>query len=300
MTTEHAADPVLRPEPGPNRNRIGAFLRLMRAENCVMAGCATLVGAGTATATAGSDPTGTSLTASVAAVMLVLAFGNVVNDVSDQEADGLGKSGRPLPSGQVSVAQAASLAAILLVGALAVTALAAPRQLPFVAAMCVVAALYSPHLKRTPLLGNAVFAAQCGATLVFGAHAAGGVGRATMAAAVLVAVGILSVEVAKTVEDHDADRRVGTRTIAHLVAVVHHRRLVGGFAAAYLVGWWVLWLTARDPLLFSLAAAPVVPLLAFALLDPGPSGEPPAARVPRFIVASKCLWPLALVAVTGL
>jgi 4-hydroxybenzoate polyprenyltransferase len=272
-----------------------ALARLIRVENCVMAGVATLVGAGTATATAAPR---VAVGGSVAAVMLVLAFGNVVNDVADQASDRLGKAGRPLPSGRVSVPQASGLAAALLVGAIVVTMATAPHQLAFVAAMAAVAALYTPFLKQVPLLGNVVFAGQCGATLVFGALAAGGVHRSTLGAAVLVAVGILCVEVAKTVEDEAADRAVGTRTIAHLVASVHQPRLVAGFAAAYVAVWAGLWPTAHRPLLFALAAAPALPLLAFAALPPG--SRPASARVARFVVASKCLWPVALVALAGL
>ncbi|MEA2971575.1 MAG: geranylgeranylglycerol-phosphate geranylgeranyltransferase [Actinomycetota bacterium] len=279
-----------------------AVLRLVRAENCVMAGVATLVGAGTATGAgagvAGSGSASAALAGAVAAVMLVLAFGNVVNDLADQDADRLGKAGRPLPSGRVSTAQAGRLAAALLAGALAITLVTNPGQLLVVAVMAGVAALYTVFLKRVPLVGNAVFAGQCGATLVFGAQTAGGASRLTMAAALLVTVGILCVEVAKTVEDDRADRAVGIRTVAHLVAAVHQPWLVGGFAAAYVAVWAGLWPSARSPLLFALAAAPVIPLLAFAVLPPGP--RPPSARVARFVVASKCLWPLALVALTGL
>jgi 4-hydroxybenzoate polyprenyltransferase len=161
-----------------------------------------------------------------------------------------------------------------------------------------VAALYSPFLKRVPLLGNAVVAGQCGSTLVFGAQAVGDARAATVGGALLVAVGILCVEVAKTVEDHDPDRRVGTRTVAHLFAPARHSVLVGWFAASYLAVLGLLLGTADAPGVLVLAAVPVVPLLAFALLPAGPAT--PAARVPRFIVASKGLWPLALVALTGL
>ncbi len=301
-TMEHRAGPLLRPEAAPVAvapfgTTTGAVLRLVRAENCVMAGVATLVGAGTAVA---ASPSLATLAGPVAAVMLVLAFGNVVNDVVDQESDRMGKGHRPLPAGRVSTAQAGGLAAALLTAALAVTLASARDELFLVVAMCVVAALYTPFLKRVPLLGNAVFAAQCGTTLVFGAQAAGGAEAATVAAALLVGAGILCVEVAKTVEDASADRAVGTRTVAHLVAVRHQPRLVGGFAAAYALVWAVLLTTARSPALFALAAAPVVPLLAFALLPPGPGPSEAPARVARFIVASKCLWPLALVALTGL
>jgi geranylgeranylglycerol-phosphate geranylgeranyltransferase len=272
-----------------------AILRLVRVENCVMAGVATLIGSGT-TGTAG--PAAVGVAGSMAAVMLVLAFGNVANDVADQDSDRLGKAHRPLPSGRVSTSRASGLAVALLVIALFITAVTAPHQLPFVVAMAAVAALYSPFLKRVPLLGNAVFAAQCGAILVFGARAAGDVHRSTVAAALLVAVGILCVEVAKTVEDDDADRAVGTRTVAHLVAVIHQPRLVGGFAAAYVAVWALIWPTAHSPVLFALAAAPALPLLAFAALPPG--RRLPSARVARFVVVSKCLWPLALLALAGL
>ena len=210
-------------------------------------------------------------------LMLVLAFGNVVNDIVDQDADRMGKAGRPLPSGRVSTPQASRLAAALLAGALGITLVTTPGQLLFVAVMAGVAALYTVFLKRVPLLGNAVFAGQCGATLVFGAQAAGGVSRLTVAAALLVAVGILCVEVAKTVEDDGADRAVGIRTVAHLVAAVHQPRLVGGFAAAYVAVWAALWPTARSPLLFALAAAPAIPLLAFAVLPAVPAPPRPGS-----------------------
>ncbi len=299
---EHRPGPLLEvgSEPRPASSSASvtwALLRLVRAENCVMAGVATLVGAGTA---GPAGPSWPSLAGPVTAVMLVLAFGNVVNDLADQESDRVGKGRRPLPAGRVTTAQAGWLAAVLLAGAGAVTLVTARDQLPLVAAMCMVAALYTPFLKRVPLLGNAVFAGQCGATLIFGAQAAGGARASTVAAALLVATGILSVEVAKTVEDDLADRAVGTRTVAHLVATGHQPRLVGGFGAVYALVWAVLLTVAHSPLLFTLAAAPVVPLLAFALLPPGPGGPPAPARVARFIVASKCLWPLALVALTGL
>lgn len=300
----YQAGPLLRPQNEPAATAAPgsgtwAVVRLMRAENCVLAGLATVVGAGTAAASTSGSST-LSLAASVAAVMLVLAFGNVLNDVADQEGDRLGKPRRPLPAGLVSQHQASCLAAALLAGALGVTLVLAPRQLPLVAAMAAVAALYTPFLKRVPLLGNAVFALQCGATVVFGARSAGGVEHVTVAAALLVTVGILCIEVAKTVEDHAADGQVGIRTVAHLVTPARHRRLVGAFAAAYVVVWAVLWASARHPLVFALAAAPVVPLLVFAATPAGPDSDSPASRVPRFIVASKCLWPLALVALTGL
>ena len=297
---EQPAAPLLglrnAPAPDPaGGSTTWAVLRLVRAENCVMAGVATLLGAGTS-GTAGTAAV--KVAGSMAAVMLVLAFGNVVNDVADQDSDRLGKAHRPLPSGRVSTSQASGLAVALLVAAIAITAVTAPHQLAWVVAMAAVAALYSPFLKRVPLLGNAVFAGQCGATLIFGARAAGDVHPPTVAAGILVAVGILCVEVAKTVEDDDADRAVGTRTAAHLVAVIHQPRLVGGFAAAYVAVWALIWPTAHSPVLFALAAAPALPLLAFAALPPG--RRPPSARVARFVVASKCLWPLALLALAGL
>ncbi len=299
---DHPASPILRPEPLPAAGfalprAAGAVLRLIRAENCVMAGLATLVGAGTASAATPPRSAGT-LIGSAAAVVLVLAFGNVVNDVVDHEADRLGKAHRPLPSGRISAAQASYLAAALVVGAVGVTLVTPHRQLGLVLAMCAVAAAYSPFLKRVPLVGNITVAGQCGAALVFGARAAGEVSGTTIGAAVLVGVGILCVEVAKTVEDHHADGRAGTRTVAHLVGPAHHTTLVGAAAASYLVVWALLWTTAGSPLLFSLAAAPILPLVAFAVLPPG--GAPSSARVRPFIVASKCLWPLALVALTGL
>ncbi len=268
-----------------------AVLRLVRAENCVLAGLATLVGV--TTAVGGPGPPRSTVVGAVAVVMLVLAFGNAVNDIADVDGDRLAKSRRPLPSGRVTTGQASWLAVALVGGALGVSAVVIPGQLGFVTGMGVVAALYTPVLKRVPLLGSVVFAGQCGATLVFGARVGGGVSGATVAAGILVAVGILCVEVAKTVDDHVADELVGVRTIAHLVSPAHHRWLVGGFAAAYVAVWLTVWPSAGHPAVFSLAGVPILPLLAFATFAPGTPVAPS-------IVASKCLWPLVVIALTGL
>jgi geranylgeranylglycerol-phosphate geranylgeranyltransferase len=205
-----------RSRPRPVENA-AAIMRLTRVENCVVAYGITVIGAASAAPGRARDRHG--LVGGII-VALVVAFGNVVNDIFDEEVDRRSKASRPLPAGRISRREATVVSAVLALGALVLT-VAGPgerRFLPLVAVMVLLAFVYSHSLERRPVVGNVVVAVQVGAVFLFGALGAGSASRLTIAGTALIACYSLAMELAKTMEDERADGQVGARTIAHMLS----------------------------------------------------------------------------------
>ena len=273
--------------------KVAGTLRLTRVENCVLAFGATVIGAASAGPGVATDEHGVL---GGAVVAMVVAFGNVVNDVVDEEVDRGSKPLRPMPAGTVSRRFATRLAAVLATGAVALTAASSPGLLPFVAVMLVLAFVYSVRLERLPAIGNLSVAAQTGAVFLFGALGAGRLTGLTIAGTVLIGGHALCVELAKTMEDREADGLVGARTIAHVLTAGGQRALLLGaltaFAAATIVGR----VTLQAPAGYWLVLVPALPLAALCFAGAGGSCAHPA-RIGAFIRVSKALW---IVGLTGL
>jgi 4-hydroxybenzoate polyprenyltransferase len=277
------------------RRRAGAILRLIRVENCVVAYMVTLIGAASAGPGRATDRHG--LVGGVI-VALVVAFGNVVNDIFDTEVDRRSKAWRPLPAGIVSRGRATVTAAVLALGALALTIAGAGerRFWALVAVMVILAFVYSYSLERRPAIGNLAVAVQVGAVFLFGALGAGSASRLTIAGTVLIGCHSLAMELAKTMEDERADGQVGARTIAHVVSGRGQRHLVLAVLAISAVVTIAFGIALRPPIGYWLVLAPAVPLAAmcFVIADDATSR---AVQVGRYVRASKALW---FVGLTGL
>src|SRR5579862_9487331 len=133
-------------------DRLAAYGRLIRVENCFLAAALTVIGGETARSVSGIATVRMLLAATI--VWLVVASGNAVNDYLDRNIDHLRRPRRPLPSGLLSPGTALALA--FLAGGLSVL-LSVPLGLTaavFVASMVALAFLYSAILKGVPLVGN--------------------------------------------------------------------------------------------------------------------------------------------------
>lgn len=278
----------------PRRALLTPGLRLARWENCLFAYGATAVGFASA-----ADPHQAPwrLVVAGSVVSLVLAFGNVVNDLLDEEVDTRSKPWRPLPSGRMRRRDAVGLS-----GCLAVAAAMAAVPLGLVLFVIAVVMLglayaYSARLKRVPLLGNLSVAVQVGGIILVGALCAGDPTGGTVIASALVTMYALTLEVAKTVEDQDADGAVGLTTIAHLVDRSNQGALVlllavASGAAAIAVG-----VVRGVPSGYWVVLAPLVPLIWMASRwKAGPTGSRPP--ITGFLRASKALWCVALLGLT--
>ena len=278
------------------RSLLTPALRLVRWENCLFAWAAAVVGFASA---ATPHQPGWRLVVAGLVVALVLGFGNVVNDVFDEDADTRSKPWRPLPSGRIRRGEAIGLSVWLAVVAVLAAAPLGAVPLLIAVVMLGLAHAYSARLKRIPLLGNLSVALQVGSTIFFGALCAGHPTAVTVDASVVVAMHSLTLEVAKTVEDKDADGAVGMTTLAHVVdrtkqgALVLVLAVLSG-AAAIAFG------VVRDaPPGYWLVLAPLVPLIWLSLRWQAEPTDLPAP-IAVFLRASKALWCLALLGLTML
>jgi len=275
--------------------KLAGIVRLTRFENCVLACGATMIGAASAGPGLSTDEHGV-LGGVIVAV--VVAFGNVVNDVVDEEVDRCSKPLRPMPAGTISRRFATALAGVLATVAVALTAALAPRLLVFVAVMLALALVYSIHLERLPAIGNLAVATQTGAVFLFGALGAGRVTGLTVAGTVLIGGHSLGVELAKTMEDRDADGLVGARTIAHVLTAGGQQVALLGVLTAFAAATIVFGVTLDAPAAYWLVLVPAVPLAALCFAGAGADGsEARPARIGAFIRVSKTLW---LVGLAGL
>jgi geranylgeranylglycerol-phosphate geranylgeranyltransferase len=247
--------------------KIVGVIQLMRPESSVPAGIYTLLGAYLATDQAAFLTQNTLLAALI--VVLIVAYGFVINDYKDGEVDRIDKPHRPIPSGVVSLRMALYVALILAltVQVLAWTRLGAELAL-FAVATILLSTAYSFFLKSTLLLGNLAMAILASSILIFGGLAAHGLPTKLWIATLLVFIYILAQEVFYTVEDLNGDSVAGLRTTATVLGakrtVLLYQLLAVIFAIAAILPW-VLNLTTPAYLGAVLLCA-VAPLLGAATL----------------------------------
>ncbi len=230
---------------------MGGFLALLRPGNGVVASAAVVAGA-----LAGAGPFALEGTALVrvalgcACAFCFIGAGNALNDTSDREIDKTGHPERPIPSGRVTARAALGVSAGLFAAAFAIGAYLSLPALAVVATSALVMLAYEKGLKAAGLPGNAAIAYLSGITFLFG----GVIMDAPLATLPLAALGFLASlgrEVAKDVEDMEADadrhtlpqrvgaRRAGTVSAAATVAAVALSPVpfypLGQFGVLYLV-----------------------------------------------------------------
>ncbi len=104
-------------------------------------------------------------------ILTVVAFtagGNIINDIWDIKADIINQPQRPIPSGIISKSEAIGL--LLMCFAIGVGAVLMLNQMAQQIALFVVLPLlilYTPFLKRVPLIGNIVISALLGLVFIF-------------------------------------------------------------------------------------------------------------------------------------
>jgi len=204
---------------------MGGFLALLRPGNGVVAAAAVTAGA---IAAAGPDALGPALRLQVAvAAGTAFAFigaGNALNDYFDRDIDKVAHPTRPVPSGRVSPVQARSISGGLFVAALVGALWISVPAFLLVATSAAVMIGYELRLKAAGLPGNLAIGYLSGITFLYGALVVGN----PMAALFLAALGIVASvgrEIAKDIEDMDADKdrntlpqRAGKARAAHLSA----------------------------------------------------------------------------------
>lgn len=239
----------------PARATALALVQLARPLNAAMAAWAVLIGAAVAVPIWGYQefPWGSALLA-MSAAFLVLAYGNVANDLADRAIDEQAHPERPLPSGRISTGVAAAFAAILAnLGLLCALLAGGGFLLLFAFVNAVLLLLYNVGLKRLPVAGNLVVAWLVASAFLFGAMASNTHANAPREWGSLVGFAVMAFfatvarENAKGLQDAEHDE--GRFTLARLSpplaqAIVIGATLVAVGLAAWMVfnvahPWWL-------------------------------------------------------------
>ena len=274
--------------PAPTQaGKLRSALRLMRAEKSLFAALFTFLGAWLVAPlpVLWSAP----VLAAAACVACITAFGFVVNDCCDLAVDRIGKPGRPLPAGALSLRAATTLAGSLAVAGLAVGATLGQVPALWAAGAVALSAAYSMRLKSTLLLGNATVGLLVAGVLVFGALVAGRVMPAVLVAAAIAFSYIVAQEVLFNLEDLDEDGAAGLRTTATRLGRARTAHLVRVLLLVFVAVALAPWLAGTAPASYA-AALMVLSLSPAALLwcwlrPPADSGA--VARAARW---SRLLW----------
>jgi 4-hydroxybenzoate polyprenyltransferase len=210
-----------------------ALIELVRPSKPIASALFVLLGAYLAGSPAQLLSASTLIAACV--VLLVTAFGFVVNDCYDIAVDALGKPHRPIPSGRISSGIAAAFA-----GSLALAALALSATLGWAFSIIALGAIvlswaYSYRLKNTLLLGNGAVAMLVAAALLYGALTAGPPGAAVWTAVAISFPYIVAQEALFNLEDEDQDRSAGLHTTATRLGGERTARLVRAVLAVFIV-----------------------------------------------------------------
>ena len=167
---EHAAAPAC--------PRLRAAAEILRPVNCALTFASVLLGGWL-----GSHTLSPTLLIAGLSASLIMAGGNVLNDLRDREADRINKPLRPLPSGRLP-ARIGRLLAVLCTALGLALAFLLPRPATLVAAFAVTALVaYNVHLKGIPLLGNLLVSLLCGLSFLYGGAAVGNAPQALIPAA---------------------------------------------------------------------------------------------------------------------
>lgn len=144
---------------------------------------------------------------------LILAAGNVFNDVRDLKTDSINTPFRPIPSGMVSMHAAVIFAVILAVSGLIFSFPLGKYGISAAFFAIVFLAAYDIRLKGVPLAGNTVVAGMAGLAFIYGGIAGDAVER-SMLPAVFAFLFHLGRELLKDAADVEGDRASGIRTAA--------------------------------------------------------------------------------------
>lgn len=200
-----------------------ALLRLTRPGNALLSALAVWAGALASNAPIlPSWPVALGMLAAVA----FAAAGNVRNDLADVDVDRVAHPGRPLVTGAASPRAARTLSLVLYACSLLAALLVGLVPLALVAVALPLMEAYERALKARGFPGNLAIGLLASAPFLMGALAAGRVGPAVLALALLAALATVGREILKDIEDVRADEgrrrtlplRVGPRGAAGVAA----------------------------------------------------------------------------------
>jgi geranylgeranylglycerol-phosphate geranylgeranyltransferase len=145
------------------------------------------------------------------AASLVMASGNIINDIFDIEMDKINRPWRPLPSGKISNKKALVLYFIFLLLSFIFSWFINLRAFLIVVVTTLILYLYSKFFKRILLVGNISVALLTGLVFIFGGVAVGNPSAAIIPASFAFLINLIR-EILKDMEDIEGDRKADVIT----------------------------------------------------------------------------------------
>lgn len=144
---------------------------------------------------------------------LISGFSMVTNDIFDVETDTLNLRMRPLVRGDMSVRQAWSLALVMMLVGLSISALTGPYTLSIAALFTLLSYAYNRTLKKTGMPGTIIVALSMAIPFLYGGLLASMNGILVGVMFMCSFMAGLSREIVKTVADIEGDRATGVKSL---------------------------------------------------------------------------------------
>jgi geranylgeranylglycerol-phosphate geranylgeranyltransferase len=161
-------------------------------------------------------------------VVIITISGNLINDYFDVKTDEINRPDRLIPSGKLTKKQALLISISLFIAGNVLLAFINLNLLKLGLAATFLLIVYTPFLKRLPLIGNIIVSLLLSFTIIVGAIASGAF--VNMKNAILPAslIFLLSLprEILKDGEDFIGDREAGFRTFPVVFGIRRTRQLV--------------------------------------------------------------------------
>ncbi len=146
------------------------------------------------------------------AASLVMAAGNIINDIYDVAIDKINKPHRPLPSGKITVKEAYVIYFILLFISIFISTLINEIVIAIVLGSVVLLFFYSKYLKRIPIVGNIAVAFLTGLVFIYGGFVVENPKAAIVPAIFAFLINLIR-EIVKDMEDVEGDKTAGLKTL---------------------------------------------------------------------------------------
>lgn len=195
----------------------------MRVTNALIAGATVILGAFLTRAFIGIHV----YIAALSVIVLTIG-GNLINDYFDVATDEINRPGRLIPSGKLTKKQALMISIFLFISGNTLLAFVGWNLLKLGMASTTLLIIYTPFLKKRPLIGNVTVALLLAMTTIVGALASFAFLNLKNAILPSLLIFLLNLprEILKDGEDLIGDRKAGLRTFPVVFGIRRTRNLV--------------------------------------------------------------------------
>jgi geranylgeranylglycerol-phosphate geranylgeranyltransferase len=241
-----------------NENSVLSLVKEIRILNALIAGGVVILGGYLTPAYIGIHV----YLAALSVVMITIA-GNMINDYFDVETDRINRPERLIPSGRVSKKQALLISISLFILGNALLTILDFNLLKFGLTTTFLLLIYTPILKKRPLIGNITVSFLLSLTIIVGAVASAAFLNLKNSILPASMIFFLSLprEIIKDGEDFVGDRKAGLRTFPVVFGIRRTRNL------AVLTLWiLILWICFNSIIFGKLFAACAIPSIVLPVL----------------------------------